>query len=322
MKTALNLGLAAFLLALASPAGAQSSPAKPIRMLVGFAPGGTSDILARIIAQRISESSGQSVIVENRPGAAGVIASEFVAKAAPDGHTLLLGGIGTQVLVPLLRANMPYDPVKDLSPVSLVGVSGTVLAVRANLPAQSVRELVALAKANPGRLSFASAGSGNPLHIAAELFKLAAGVDMLHVPYKGNAPALADVVSGQVDLIFSAVPPALPLVKAGKLRLLGVSTATRLAGLENVPTIAESGVPGYEMSTWYGVFASGGTPPEIAARLATEVKKALDVPQVREQTLAQGVEPAANTPPEFRKFVNDEMAKWAKVIKAANIRAD
>jgi tripartite-type tricarboxylate transporter receptor subunit TctC len=305
----------------ARPDVSQSYPLKPLRMIVGFAPGGTNDILARVIAPRMATSLGQPVVVENRPGATGVIASEVVAKAAPDGLTLLLGSTGSQSIVQWLRP-MPYDPVKDLLPVSLVGVAGTVLAVRADLPAHSVRELVALARANPGKLSYASSGNGSTQHLGGALFNLVARVDMLHVPYKGNAPALADVISGQVDMMFSAAPPALPLAKAGKLRLLGVSTTGRLAGLEDIPTIAESGVPGYEMSTWYGVFTSGGTPAATATRLAAEVKKAIEIPQVRALILAQGVEPAANTPEEYRSFVNDEMAKWAKVVKAANIRAD
>lgn len=322
MKTTLQSGLALLCLAFAAVVGAQPSPAKPIRMLVGFAPGGANDLLARIVGQRMSESLGQAVVVDNRTGAAGIIASEIVAKAASDGHTLLLGSIGAQVFVPLLRAKMPYDPVQDLLPVSLVGVAGTVLVVRTSLPVQSVRELVAFAKEHPGKLTFGSGGNGNSLHIAAELFKYTAGVNMLHVPYKGNAPALAAVVGGEVDLLFSAPPPALPLVKAGKLRMLGVSTTRRLTGLENVPTIAESGVPGYEMSSWYGVFASGGTPAKTAAHLAAEVKKALEIPQVHEQILVQGIEPQASTPAEFRKFVNDELAKWGKVIRAANIQAE
>lgn len=306
----------------ARPDPSQAFPSKPLRMIVGFAPGGTNDILARVIAPRMAASLGQPVVVENRPGATGIIAAEVVAKSAPDGLTLLLGSTGSQTIVPSLRSNMPYDPVKDLLPVSLVGVAGTVLAVRADLPAQTVRELVALARANPGKLSYASSGNGSTQHLGGALFNLVAKVDMLHVPYRGNAPALADVVGGQVDMMFSAAPPALPLVKAGKLRLLGVSTAGRLPGLEDIPTIAESGVPGYEMSTWYGVFASGGTQLATAARIAAEVKKAIDIPQVRELILAQGVEPAANTPEEYRSFVNDEMAKWARVVKAANIRAD
>jgi len=300
----------------------QSYPAKALRMIVGFAPGGTNDILARVIAPRMAASLGQPVVVENRPGATGVIGSEVVAKSAPDGLTLLLGSTGSQTIVPSLRSNMPYDPVKDLLPVSLVGVAGTVLAVRADLPAKTVRELVALARANPGKLSYASSGNGSTQHLGGALFNLVARVDMLHVPYKGNAPALADVVGGQVDMMFSAAPPALPLAKAGKLRLLGVSTTGRLAGLEDIPTIAESGVPGYEMSTWYGVFTSGGTPAAIATRIAVEVKKAIEIPPVRDLFLAQGVEPVANTPEEYRSFVNDEMAKWGKVVRAANIRAD
>ncbi len=322
MKRALNSGLAAVLFAYALVASAQSFPVKPLRMIVGFAPGGTSDILARILAHHMGESLRQPIVVENRPGAVGAIASELVAKSAPDGHTLLLGSIGSEAILPSLRTNLPYDPVKDLLPVSLTGLAGTVLAVRANLPAQSVRDLVALAKANPGKLTFASGGTGSAMQMAAELFKFAAGISMVDVPFKGNAPALAEVVSGRVDLIFSVPPPAMPHAKAGNLRLLGVSTTRRLTGLSDTPTIAESGVPGYEMSIWYGIFVSGGTPLQIAARLAGEAKKALDIPKVRDELLAQGLEPATNTPAEFRKFVNDEMAKWAKVIKAADIRAN
>jgi tripartite-type tricarboxylate transporter receptor subunit TctC len=311
MKAVL-LGLAGLLVMNAPFAAAQSFPVKPLRIMVGFAPGGTNDILARILARH-------AIVVENRAGGVGVIASEVVAKATPDGHTLLLGSLGTQALLPSLRTRMPYDPVNDLLPVSLVGLAGTVLAVKADLPAHSVRELIALAKASPGKLTFASGGNGSVMQLAAELFKLAAGVDMLDIPYKGNAPALADVVSGRVDLIFSPTPPAQPLEKAGKLRFLGVSTAKRLPGLANTPPIAESGVPEYEMSIWYGLFTTGGTPPATAARLAAEVRRTLDIPKVRQQLLAEGLDPAPNTPAEFRKFVNDEMAKWARVIKAANI---
>jgi len=313
--------LAASCVAFTLPAAAQGYPSKPIRMMVGFAPGGTNDILARVIAQRLSDALGQPVVVDNRPGATGVIASEMVARAAPDGHTLLLGSTGSQTIVPALQ-KLPYDPVKDLLPVSLVGVAGLVLVVNPNVPANSVRELVALARSKPGRLTYASSGNGSTLHFGGELFKVLAGVHIVHIPYKGNAPALTDVMGGQVDMTFSAVPPALPHAKAGKLRMLGVSTVKRMPGLEDVPTIAEAGVPGYEMSTWYGVFAPGGTPAAITDRLAAEVAKAINEPQVREQFLAQSVEPKANTPAEFRKLVSEEIASWTKLVKSSGIRAD
>jgi tripartite-type tricarboxylate transporter receptor subunit TctC len=313
--------MAALWIAFALPAAAQSFPNKPIRMLVGFAPGGTNDILARVIAQRLNDALGQPVVVDNKPGATGVIASEMVARAAPDGHTLLLGSTGSQTIVPALQ-KLPYDPVNDLLPVSLVGMAGLALVVNPNVPANTVRELVELARSKPGKLTYASSGNGSTLHFGGELFKVLAGVHIVHIPYKGNAPALTDVMSGQVDMAFSAVPPVLPHVKAGKLRMLGVSTITRMPGLENVPTIAEAGVPKYEMSTWYGVFAPGGTPAAITERLAAEIAKAVNEPQVREQFLAQSVEPKANTPVEFRKLVNDEIDNWTKLVKSSGIRAD
>jgi tripartite-type tricarboxylate transporter receptor subunit TctC len=313
--------LAALCVAFALPAAAQDYPNKPIRMMVGFPPGGTNDILARVIAQRLSDALGQPVVVDNRPGATGVIAAEMVARAAPDGHTLLLGSTGSQTIVPALQ-KLPYDPINDLQPVSLVGVAGLVLCVNPNVPANSVRELVELARSKPGQLTYASSGNGSTLHFGGELFKVLAGVHIVHIPYKGNAPALTDVMGGQVDMTFSAVPPALPHAKAGKLRMLGVSTVKRMHGLEDVPTIAEAGVPGYEMSTWYGVFAPGGMPAAITDRLAAEVAKAINEPQVRDQFLAQSVEPRANTPVEFRKLVNDEIANWTKLVKSSGIRAD
>ena len=302
---------------------AQTLQAKPIRILVGFAAGGANDVLARILARHMSENLGQPVVVDNRPGASGVIAADMVAKAAPDGHTLILGSIGTQSFVPILReGKMPYDPDKDLLPVSMVGVAGTVLTVRADLPAKSVVEVVALAKASPGKYTFGSGGNGNSLHIAGELFKYVAGVDLLHVPYKGNAPALNAVAAGEVDMLFSAPLPVIPLAKAGRVRMLGVSTNRRLNGLEDVPPISESGVPGYEMGSWYGVFTTGGTPSPIAEQLAAEVRKVLDDPAVKEQVLAQGIEPVADSPAQFARFVKEESEKWKKVFKAANITSE
>lgn len=318
----LGFALAIALPALAQPALAQPYATKPLRMLVGFPPGGANDIVARVTAQRLAEELGQPVLVENRPGNAGVIAAEAVARAAPDGTTLMLGSTGTNSIAPALTTKLPYDPITGLAPVSLVGVAPSCLVVNASVPAQSVRELIALAKARPGRLTYASSGNGTTLHLGAELFKLLAGVDLVHIPYKGNAPALNDVIGGQVDMIISALPPALPLAKAGKVRILGVTTLERLASAPELPTVAEQGLPGFEIGTWYGVFATGGSPPEAIERLAAALRRALADAKVREQIAAQGIDLASSTPAEFRAFVAAEIAKWSRVVKAAGIKAD
>ncbi len=297
-------------------------PAKPLRMLVGFPPGGANDIVARITAQKLSETLGQPVVVENRPGNAGVVAAEAVAKAAPDGYTLMLGSTGTNVIAPALTSKLPYDPVNGLLPVALVGIAPSAMVVNASVPAQSVRELVALAKSRPGKLTYASSGNGTTLHLGGELFKLMAGVDMIHIPYKGNAQALNDVIGGQVDMILSALPPALPLAKAGKVRILGIAMPERLRSLPDIPTVAEQGLPGYEMSTWYGIFAPAGTPPEAIEKLGAALRLGSADAKVREQILAQGIEPLSNTPAEFRTFVNAELEKWARVVKAASVKSD
>jgi tripartite-type tricarboxylate transporter receptor subunit TctC len=322
------LGLAlfvAFLLVhpwLFGVAAAQAYPSKPLRMLVGFAPGGANDILARIMAQKLSESLGQPVIVENRPGNAGLIAAEMLAKAPADGYTLMLGSTGTQTIAPNLTATLPYDAVNALAPVSLVGSAPSALVVHAGLPANSVRELIALAKSRSRPLTYASSGNGTTLHLGGELFKILTGVDLLHVPYKGNAPALNDVIGGQVDMMFSALPPLLPLARAGKLRILGVASLERHRSAPEVPTVAEAGVPGYEMGTWYGVFATGGSPADAVERLAADVSKALADPRVRETITAQGADPMSSTPAEFRRFFVAELEKWGKLIRAAGIKAD
>jgi tripartite-type tricarboxylate transporter receptor subunit TctC len=291
-------------------------------MLVGFPPGGTNDLMARIVAQKLGESLGQPVVVENRPGASGVIAAEVTARAAPDGYTLMLGSTGTNTIAPALNARLPYDPVRDLAPVGLVGIASSALVVNAAVPAGSVAELVALAKSRPGKLTYASSGNGTTLHLGGELFKLLAGVDLLHVPYKGNAQALNDVAGGQVDLIFSALPPALPLAKAGKVRILGVGMPERLRSAPELPTIAEQGVPGYEMWTWYGVFATGGTPTGAIERISRDLRAALADTRVREQIAAQGAEASSSTPAELRALVATELEKWARVVNAAGIRAE
>jgi tripartite-type tricarboxylate transporter receptor subunit TctC len=291
-------------------------------MLVGFPPGGANDLLARIVAQKLGESLGQPVVVENRPGASGVIAAEALARAAPDGYTLMLGSTGTNTIAPALNAKLPYDPVRDLAPVGLVGVAASALVVNSQVPAQSVAELIALARARPGKLTYASSGNGTTLHLGGELFKLLAGVDIVHVPYKGNAQALNDVAGGQVDLIFSALPPALPLARAGRVRILGVGMPVRLRAAPELPTIAEQGVPGYEMWTWYGVFATGGSPPDAIERISRDLRAALADARVREQIAAQGAEPSGGTPAELRALVASEIDKWARVVKSAGIKAE
>jgi tripartite-type tricarboxylate transporter receptor subunit TctC len=312
----------ATLVFLAGAAAAQPYPSKPLRMLVGFPPGGANDILARIVAQKLTESLGQPVVVENRPGASGVIAAEVVARAAPDGYSLMLGSTGTNSIAPALNAKLPYDPVDGLAPVGLVGIAASALVVNAQVAAQNVGELIALAKARPGKLTYASSGSGTTLHLGGELFKLMAGVELVHVPYKGNAQALNDVAGGQVDLIFSALPPVLPLAKGGKVKILGVAMPRRLPAHPELSTIAEQGVPGYEMWTWYGVFATGGSPAAAIERVSLGLRSALADPRVREQIAAQGADPASNTPAEFRALLAAELAKWARVVKSAGIKAE
>jgi tripartite-type tricarboxylate transporter receptor subunit TctC len=309
------------LLVAAAPALAQY-PAKPVRMLVGFPPGGANDIVARITAQKLTETLGQPVVVENRPGNAGVVAAEALSKATPDGYTLMLGSTGTNSIAPALTSKLPYDAVNAFVPVGLIGIAPSAMVVNAAVPAQSIRELIALAKSKPGKLTYASSGNGTTLHLGGELFKLMAGVDIVHVPYKGNAQALNDVIGGQIDVILSALPPALPLAKAGKIRILGVAMPERLRSMPDIPTVAEQGLPGYEMSTWYGLFAPAGTPPEAIERLGADLRRTVADSKVRDLITAQGIEPLSSTPAEFRAFVNAELAKWAKVVAAAGIKGD
>jgi tripartite-type tricarboxylate transporter receptor subunit TctC len=301
---------------------AQTYPTKPIRLVVPFPPGGATDILARDVAQKLTEAWGQSVIVDNRPGAGGNIGSELVAKSAPDGYTLEMGTVGTHAINASLYAKMPYDHVKDFVPVILVAGVPNVLVVTPSLPANSVAELIAYAKANPGKLNFASSGNGTSIHLSGELFKVMAGVQITHIPYKGSAPALQDLLAGQVQLMFDNLPPSLPQIKAGKLRALAVTSLARAPALPDVPTLAESGLPGFEASSWFGILAPAGTPAPIVAKINAEVAKWLSTPEAKEKLLKQGANPAGGTPEDFAKHIAAETAKWAKVVKDSGAKID
>jgi tripartite-type tricarboxylate transporter receptor subunit TctC len=302
---------------------AQTYPARPVRVMVGFAPGGPNDIIARAYSAQLAGAMGQPFVVENRTGAAGNLAAEAVARAAPDGHTLMLGSTGTNAVNPSLYSGLPFDPVRDLAPVSVVATSPSALAVHPKVAAQSVRELIALAKAQPGKLTYASAGSGSSQHLSAELFKQATGVDIVHVPYKGAAPGITDLLAGQVDLSFAPVANVVPYARAGKLRLLAVTGASRSEFAPGVPTVAESGVPGFDVTTWYAVFATGGTPAPIVERLNVELGKISRNPKLREQLAGLGIDASASaSPAEARAYRDAEVERWGKLVRALGVKAD
>lgn len=309
-------------LGLAGPAAAQSYPVKPIRIVVPSAPGGITDTYVRLIGDALQTAWGQPVIMDHRAGAGGVIGTDYVAKAAADGYTLLMGNIGPLIVSPLVQTKSPYDVGRDLVPVILVATFPNVLVVNPNVPARNVAELLALARQKPGALHFASSGIGQSHHLSGEVFKRMAGVDIVHVPYKGTGPALTDLLGGQVEMMFSNLPPAVPHIRAGKLRALGVTSARRAALLAEVPSIAEAGVPGFDVSSWVGLMAPAGTPREIVARLNQEIRRILREPANVERSQAQGAEIAAGTAEEFATFLQSEQRKWAPVIREANIRAE
>jgi len=314
--------LAVLLAAVATGAWAQAYPGKPIRIVVPFSAGGTTDLLARAAAQKLTEAWGQPVIVDNRPGAGGNIGSELVARAVPDGYTLEMGTVGTHAINASLYARMPYDHVKDFAPVIVVATVPNVLVVNPAVPVKSLQDLIAYAKANPGKLNFASPGSGTSGHLCAELFKVMAGVQIAHIPYKGSAPALQDLLGGQVQLMFDNLPSALPHIKAGKLRALAVTTAVRAPALPDLPTVAEAGLPGFEASSWFGLLAPAGTPPDIIAKLNAEVAKWLASPEATEKLLALGANAAGGSPEDFAKHIAAETTKWQKVVKESGARVD
>ena len=321
MKNILKLSLSILALIFAATASAQSFPTKPLKIIVPFPAGGTVDFFARVISTKLSEALGQSVLVENRAGAGGNIAAEAVAKAAPDGYTLLMGSeiiaINTS-----LYSKIGYDPVKDLAPITLVGTVPNILIVHPGLPVNSVNDLIALAKKTPGKISFASTGQGTSTHLSSELFKLMANVDILHVPYKGGPPAIADLISGQVNMMFINMPTGIGHVRSGKAKILAVSSIKRISQLPDVPTVDQSGVKGFETSAWSGLYAPAGTPVDIINRLHVEVVKILKQPSVREQLVAQGADPVGDTPEEFSRFTLAEISKWAKIIKVSGAKVD
>jgi tripartite-type tricarboxylate transporter receptor subunit TctC len=301
---------------------AQAWPTRPVRLLVPFAAGaGINDIMARLVGQHLGAGLGQPVVIENRPGAGGIAGTDAAAKAAPDGYTFLMTNV-TLVTTAYLYSKLPYDAQKDFVPVTLVATSPLMLVVHPSVAASSVRELIALAKANPGKLTFGSGGVGSTPHLSTEIFKSIAGIDAVHVPYKGGAPALNDLVGGQLSFMIENVPGTMPFVRGGKLRALAITSARRSPLDPSLPTMAEAGVADYEVVGWNGIVAPAGTPPEIVARLHAEVAKVLRLPEARERLAALGAEPVASTPQEFRAFIRDENARWGTIIREKGIRSE
>lgn len=309
---------AALLTAAASDAWGQSFPNRPVRMLIGFSAGGGADTIARSVAPRLSEGLGQQIVIENRPGANGIIAADLAARAAPDGHTLLVAP-GNYAFAPAMIAKLPFDMTTAFAPVSMLAVTPLVVVVHPSLPVRTIKELVDLARRQPGRLTYASGGIGGSGHLATELFRSLTGVDVVHVPYKGTGAAIADLLGGQVPLCFCTLPSVFAQTKSGRLRAVAVTTRKRSASAPDLPTIAESGVPGYEMGQWYGLLAPNGTPAAIVDRLNAEAGKALQHPELRRRFLAEGAEPAHGTPAEFGAFFQAEIAQWVRVAKQAGI---
>ncbi len=325
MNTAarLLLGMAVACISLVAGAqGAAGYPSKPIKIVVPFPPGGATDILARAVGAELQKTWGQTVLIENKGGGGGNPGTDMVAKAAPDGYTLVMGTVGTHAINMSLYAKMPYDAVKDFEPITLVAGVPNLLVVHPSVNAKSVRELTALAKSMPGKLNVASSGNGTSIHLAAELYKQMAGVDILHVPYKGSSPAVTDLLGGQVQMMFDNMPSALPHAKAGKLPPLAVTGLKRSAALPDIPTMDEEGLKGFNATSWFGLLAPAGTPKDIVAKLNAASVKALAAPEMMERLAAQGAEPVGNTPEQFAAFIKSEIDKWSKIVKASGARVD
>jgi tripartite-type tricarboxylate transporter receptor subunit TctC len=318
-----------FAAAAASPAafaqgksGAVNYPTRPIRLVVTYPPGGNTDLVGRAVAQKLVEAWGQQVVVDNRGGAGGVLGTVIAKQAAPDGNTLLLGTSAGMVLNPILMSKVPYDAFRDFAPVSLVIINPQVLVVNPSLPATNVREFIALAKSKPGRLNFGSSGVGTPNHLGGEMLKAMAGIDIVHVPYKGGAASITDLIAGQVQLVFSSAPSVVPHVLNGRLGALGVGSAKRTPALPDVPTVAESGVPGYEYTTWYGIFAPAKTPTAVIAKLNAGIVRMLAEPQMSQRFQSQGGDPTSSTPAALTAYMREETARWTRVIKTAGIKIE
>lgn len=322
MKKIVQCGIAILLAASASWVGAQNFPTKSLRMIIHFPPGGPTDFVGRALAQKLSDVWKQQVIVENRPGAAGIIGIETVLRAPADGYTLLFGTGGSLALAPALTPKLPYDVFTDLAPITLVVINPQILVVHPSLPVHSVRDLIKLAKSQPGKINYASVGPGSPNHMGMELLKSMAGIDMLHVPYKGTAPAITDTISGRVSLLFNSMPSVLPHIKNGRLRAIAVGSAKRSPAAPDVPTVSESGVKGFQYVTWYALLAPATTPKDVIAKINADSVKILSQPEMVERLSSQGAEPAPSTPEALGLYMRKEFEDWKKVIKAANIKLE
>jgi tripartite-type tricarboxylate transporter receptor subunit TctC len=324
MKTCVSTGLIIVAAAFAAwvPAAAQDFPTRPITLIVPYSAGGGNDVMARVAADKMSKTLGQQIVIENRGGAGGSIATRQIAKAAPDGYTLGLGGTGTLAINPTLYANVGYDPRKDFAPIGLIATGALVVVVNPSLSARSIPELIELAKKEPGKLTFASAGTGSGIHLAAEYFATLAGIKLIHVPYKGSAPALTDLVGGHVSVYFSSLPPAIQLVREGKVRALAVTGATRSPLLPDLPTVAEAALPGYEAVLHYGIVAPAGTPQAIVDKLSAALRAAVMSDDLRAKLADDGAEPLVSTPEEYAADIDREETKWSAVVKKSGAKAD
>lgn len=301
---------------------AQPYPSKPIRLIVPFPPGGTTDVVARLVAAKISAAWGEQVVTDNRPGAGGTIGTEIAAKAPGDGYTILMGSITTHAVNPALYKKLNFDPIKDFTPVVLAISSSQLLVVHPSVPAKYAREFIALAKSKPGQLNYASAGAGTSPHLTFELFKSAAGIDVVHIPYKGTGPAITELVGGQVQAMITGVVALMPHVKSQKLRALAVTSAKRVEAIPDVPTMEESGLKNFDVSSWFGFFAPAGVPKPIVAKFNAEVRKILAMPDVKERLIGLGADPAGDTPEEFARYVKSEMERWGKVVRETGARVN